>query len=141
MRKALIVGALAALLIATATALAATTTYRGAIKGDEKSSVALRVKRSDGKQQVRSFVAKDFLISCRATEARLESATISGRVRVDPRGRFEVTGSNGGQELEVTGKLAGRKHAAGTVRYSGPTIVDGQRQSCDSGKLDWRASR
>ncbi|MGH3469020.1 MAG: hypothetical protein ACRDQF_14965, partial [Thermocrispum sp.] len=72
---------------------------------------------------------------------RLESATISGRVRVDQGGEFRVTGSNGGQELEVTGRLTGRKHAKGTVRYSGPTIVDGQSQDCDSGKLDWRASR
>jgi hypothetical protein len=140
MKKAVTIGALAALLIA-ATALAATTTYRGAIKGDQKSSVTLQVKRSDGKRQMRSFVAKDFLISCRSTDARLESATISGRVRVDQRGEFRVTGSNGGQELKVTGKLTGRKHAKGTVRYSGPTIVDGQRQSCDSGKLDWLASR
>jgi hypothetical protein len=140
MKKALTIGALVTLLIA-ATALAATKTYRGGIKGDQKSSVALQVKRSDGRQQMRSFVAKDFLISCRSTDARLESATISGRVRVDRRGEFKVTGSNGGQELKVTGKLTGRKHAKGTVRYSGPTIVDGQSQSCDSGKLDWRASR
>ena len=140
MKKALTVGALAALLIA-ATALAATTTYKGEIKGDQKSSVALKVKGGDGNRQIRSFVAKDFLISCGATEARLESATISGRVRVDGKGNFKVTGSNGGQELKVTGKLTGRKHAKGTVRYSGPSIVDGQSQSCDSGKLDWRASR
>jgi hypothetical protein len=140
MKKALTVGALAALLIA-ATALAATTTYKGGIKGDQKSSVALKVKRGDGNPQIKSFVAKDFLISCRTTDARLESATISGRVRVDRKGRFKVTGDNGGQELKVTGKLTGKKHAKGTVRYSGPTVVDGQSQSCDSGKLDWRASR
>jgi hypothetical protein len=140
MKKALTIGALAALLIA-ATALAATKTYRGAIKGDKKSSVALQVKRSDGKRQVRSFVAEDFLISCRTTNARLESATISGRVRIDGRGRFRVTGSNDGREVKVTGKLTGRKRAKGTMRYSGPTIVNGQSQSCDSGKLDWRASR
>jgi hypothetical protein len=140
MKKALAIGALTAVVIA-ATALAATTTYRGAIKGDKESSVALEVKRGDGAPQMRSFIAKDFLISCRTTDARLESATISGRVRVDHRGRFKVTGSNGGQELRVTGKLTGRKHAKGTVRYSGPTIVDGQSQNCDSGKLDWRASR
>jgi hypothetical protein len=140
MRKALTIGALAALLIA-ATALAAATTYRGAIKADPKSSVALQVERSGGQRQMRSFVAKDFLISCRTTDARLESATISGRVRVDSKGRFKVTGSSRGQELKVTGKLTGRKHAKGTVSYAGPTIVDGQRQSCRSGKLDWRASR
>ena len=140
MKKALTIGALAALLIA-ATALAATKTYKGGIKGDQKSSVTLQVKGSDGKRQMRSFVAKDFLISCRATNARLESATISGRVRVDDKGKFKVTGSSGGQELKVTGRLTGKKHAKGTVRYSGPTIVDGQSQSCDSGKLDWRASR
>lgn len=140
MKKALTIGALAALVIA-ATALAATKTYRGGIKGDQKSSVTLEVKRSEGKRQMKSFVAKDFLISCGSTDARLESATISGRVRVDQRGEFRVTGSNGGQELKVTGKLTGSKHAKGTVRYSGPTIVDGQSQSCASGKLDWRASR
>lgn len=140
MKKAVTIGALAALLIA-ATALAATKTYKGGIKGDQKSSVALEVKRGDDARQMRSFVAKDFLISCRRTNARLESATISGRVRVDGRGRFKVTGSNGGQELKVTGKLTGKKHAKGTVRYSGPTVVDGQSQNCDSGKLDWRASR
>jgi hypothetical protein len=140
MRKALIIGPLAALLVA-ATAVAATTTYEGGIKGDQKSSVTLKVKRGDGNPQVKGFVARDFLISCRSTDARLESAEITGLVRVTDKGRFKVSGSSGRQELEVTGKLIGRQNAKGTVHYSGPTEVDGQNQNCDSGRLDWRASR
>ena len=140
MRKALIIGPLAALLVA-ATAVAATTTYEGGIKGDQKSSVTLKVKRGDGNPQVKGFVARDFLISCRSTDARLESAQITGLVRVTDKGRFKVSGSSGRQELEVTGKLIGRQNAKGTVHYSGPTEVDGQNQNCDSGRLDWRASR
>jgi hypothetical protein len=140
MKRTLIIGALAALLVAT-TAFAGTQTYKGAIKGDKKSSVALKVKRSDGARKVRSFVAKDFVISCRTTDARLESATITALVRVDDKGRFKVTGASGQQELKVTGKLIGKRRAKGTVRYSGPTEVDGTSQDCDSGRLDWRASR
>jgi hypothetical protein len=140
MRKTLIIAPLAALLVA-ATAVAATKTYDGGIKGDEKSSVTLKVKRGDGNPRVKSFVAKDFLISCRSTDARLESATITGLVRVSDRGRFRVTGNSGKQKLEVTGKLIGKRNAKGTVHYSGPTEVDGRNQNCDSGRLDWRAAR
>jgi hypothetical protein len=136
-----IVGALVALLAATA-ALAATRTYDGQIKGDPKSSVALNVKKlQNGDRQVRSFVAKDLLISCRSGEARLESAAIRGRVPVKRRGRFEVTGSSGEQKLTVAGKVVGKRKAEGTVHYSGPTVVDDELQACDSGKLDWVASR
>ena len=140
MRKTLIIGLVAALLVA-ATAVAATNTYEGGIKGDQKSSVTLKVKRGKGNPQVKAFVAKDFLISCRSTEARLESAEITGLVQVTDKGRFRVTGSSGRQDLEVTGKLIGKQNAKGTVHYSGPTEVDGQNQNCDSGRLDWRASR
>jgi hypothetical protein len=140
MKRALILGALAALLLA-ATAFAATKTYKGKIKGDQKSSVALTLKQKDGKASVKSFVAKDFLISCGSSEARLESATITGLVPVNDKGKFRVTGSNGGQELKVAGKVLGNNHAKGTVHYSGPTVVDGENRNCDSGKLDWSASR
>ncbi len=140
MRKTLIIGLVVALLV-PATAVAATTTYEGGIKGDQESSVKLKVKRGEGNSQVKAFVAKDFLISCRSTDARLASAEITGLVRVTDKGRFEVTGSSGEQRLAVTGRLIGRRNAKGTVRYSGPTVVDGESQECDSGKLDWRASR
>jgi hypothetical protein len=142
MPKALTIAALAALLALAATALGATTrTYKGGIEGDEPSKVTLKVKVADGERKVKSFVAKKFLISCGDEQARLESATISGLVAVDGKGRFEVKGSNEGQELKVAGDLTGKRNAAGTVRYSGPTVVDGETRDCDSGKLQWRASR
>ena len=141
MKKALTIGALAALLVIAATAMAATKTYKGAIKGDQESSVVLKVKGGDDERSVKSFVAKDFLISCNSGQARLESATITGQVKVNDKGTFHVTGSNGGQELKVDGKLIGKRNAKGTVRYSGPTLVDGENQDCDSRKLDWNASR
>jgi hypothetical protein len=143
MRKALTIGALAALLVLLAsTALAGTTrTYKGGIEGDEPSKVTLKVKVADDERKVKSFTAKKFLIACGDEQARLESATISGLVAVDGKGRFEVTGSNEGQELKVAGDLTGKRNATGTVRYSGPTLVDGETRDCDSGKLEWRASR
>ena len=101
MKKALTIGALAALLVIAATAMAATKTYKGAIKGDQESSVVLKVKGGDDERSVKSFVAKDFLISCNSGQARLESATITGQVKVNDKGTFQVTGSNDGQELKV----------------------------------------
>jgi hypothetical protein len=140
MKRALTAAVIASLLL-VATAFAATRTYKGGIVDDQRSSVALKVKHGDGNPRVKSFVAKDFLIKCRSTDARLESAMITGLVRVNDNGRFEVTGTSGKQRLAVSGKLIGKRNAKGTVRYSGPTEVDDQTQQCDSGKLDWRASR
>lgn len=137
---ATILVALVALLCA-ATALAATRTYKGQIKTDENSSVVLKVKQSDGDRFVKQFVANDFLIACDSGPATLRKAEIRGLIPVNDKRKFKVSGTNAGQVLKVTGKLTGKRNAKGTVRYSGPTPVDGVIESCDSGKLDWSASR
>jgi hypothetical protein len=116
-------------------------TYRGGVRRYPPSSVALEVKCKRGKRQVRSFVVKDLLISCPTTDARLSSAKITGAVKVNDKGKFRIKGRSGGQELKLTGKLYGKRNANGTVRYSGPTAVDGQTMECTSGKVRWRASR
>ncbi len=142
MRRALACAAAVAALAVPAAALAATKTYTGGIKGDQETSVTLKVKQGDDGRQMKSFVGKDLLISCEGdVGARLKSAKITGLVDVNDAGKFHVNGSNGGQELKVAGKLSGKHNAKGTVRYSGPTDVDGEVLDCDSGKLDWTASR
>jgi hypothetical protein len=140
MKRAILIGALVALLATTA-ALAATRTYRGAIKGDEESSVTLKVKRSEGERSFKLFAAEHFVISCDSGPKRLERAALSGLVAVNRKGRFSVEGSDGGRVLRVSGKLVGRRSAKGTVRYLGPTAVGDSIEDCDSGKLDWSASR
>jgi hypothetical protein len=140
MSKAVTIGALVAVLAATP-ALAATKTYRGAVKGDEESSVTLKLKRAHGERSVKLFAAERFLISCDSGPKRLERAALSGIVPVSGKGRFSVEGSDDGRVLRVSGKLVGKRSAKGTVRYSGPTPVGDAVEDCDSGKLDWSASR
>jgi hypothetical protein len=140
MKRTITIGALVALLWATA-ALAGTKTYSGAIKGDEESSVALKIKRSDDERAVKLFAAEHFVISCDSGPRRLERAALSGLVPVNAKGRFSVEGSDEGRILRVSGKLIGKRSARGTVRYLGPTPVGEAVESCDSGKLDWSASR
>lgn len=140
MKRALTIGILVALVAASA-ALAGTNTYRGAIKGDDPSSVTMKVKQKDGERALKSFVAKNVLISCDSGPAKLKSAAIRGLIPVNDKGKFRVSGTSAGQVLRVSGKLIGKRNAKGTVRYFGPTPVDGATESCDSGKLDWAASR
>jgi hypothetical protein len=140
MSKTVTIGALVAVLAATP-ALAATKTYRGAVKGDEESSVTLKLKRAHGERSVKLFAAERFLISCDSGPKRLERAALSGVVPVSDKGRFSVEGSDDGRVLRVSGKLMGKRSAKGTVRYSGPTPVGDAVEDCDSGKLDWSASR
>ncbi len=140
MKRALTIGILVAL-VAAAAALAGSTTYRGAIKGDQPSSVTMKVKEEQGERAVKSFAAKDFLISCDSGPAKLKRAAISGLIPVNDKGKFSVSGTSAGQVLRVSGKLIGKRNAKGTVRYFGPTPVDDVAENCDSGKLDWSASR
>ncbi len=140
MRRTLAIAAVIVLVVAVE-ASAGSRTYRGTIEGDEPSSISLLVKRSDGQRQVKGFAAKRFLIACDNGPATLARAAISGVIAVNSKGRFEINGSDGGQELRVAGKLIGKRGAEGTMRYSGPTLVDGQTRECDSRKLRWTAAR
>lgn len=128
-------------LVTVPAAFAASQTYEGAVKGDDESSVSLKVNEEDGARVVRSFVAKDFAIRCEGTDARLSSAKITGSVPVNDANRFKIEGKDGRIEFNVVGKLKGKRSAKGTFTYEGPTEVDGETLDCDSGKLDWKASR
>lgn len=139
-KAATAIAALCALLLAAA-ALAGTKTYRGAIKGDDESAITLKVKRVDGERALKLFAAEHFVISCESGPRRLERASLGGLIPVSGKGKFKVEGSDDERVLRLSGKLVGRRSAKGTVRYLGPTEVDGELESCDSGKLDWKASR
>lgn len=128
-------------LVAVPAAFAASKTYEGTVTGDDESSVLLKVNDEDGARVVRSFVAKDFAIKCEGTDARLSSAKITGSVPVNDANRFKIEGEDGKIEFTVVGKLKGKKSAKGTFTYEGPTVVDGDTLDCDSGKLEWKASR
>lgn len=129
-------------LVAVPTAFAASTTYEGTVTGDDEASVSLKVKSEGGERIVRAFVARDFAIKCeKSTAARLSSAKITGEVLVNDSNRFRIEGQDGKVEFSVAGKLKGKRSAKGTFSYEGPTEVDGNRLDCDSGNLDWKASR
>lgn len=140
MKRVLMTGALIAIL-ATTLAFAATKTYKGQVKNDQGSSTTLKVKTTDGERALRLFAARDFQIACDSGIKSLKRAAITGLVPISERGRFRVSGTNAGQVLRVSGKLIGKRNAKGTVRYFGPTPVGEELEDCDSGKLDWTASR
>lgn len=120
----------------------ASNVYDGTVTGDDKSSVVLKVKEEGGDRIVRSFVARDFAIKCEGnTPARLSSAKISGSVPVNGANRFKIEGEDGRIAFSVAGKLKGKNSAKGIFTYEGPTQVDGDSLDCDSGKLEWKASR
>jgi hypothetical protein len=129
-------------LVAVPAAFAASNTYEGTVTGDSESSVVLKVGEEDGTRVVRAFTARDFAIKCeKGTQARLSSAKITGAVQVNDSDRFRIEGQDGKVEFTVAGKLKGKRSAKGTFSYEGPTEVDGDRLDCDSGNLDWKASR
>ncbi len=141
MNRVIAAAATVALVVVPA-AFAASNTYEGAVTGDEESSVQLKVGKEDGVRFVPSFVARDFSIKCEGnTRARLSSAKVSGSVPVNGADRFKIEGKDGRIEFIVAGKLKGKRSAKGTFTYTGPTEVDGETLDCDSGKLDWKASR
>lgn len=141
-KTAFTITALLALLVAAAVAVAAISTYDGRIEHDAKSSIAVELRDRQGERSLKSFVAEDFLISCESGQARLERAAIRGLAKINGRGKFEVRETTSeDQVLAVIGRLRGENRVRGTMRYSGPTIVNGATQSCDSGKLDWKARR
>lgn len=134
--------ALALALLAATPAGATTRTLEGSFHDDPESAVALRVKHSHGEWSVRAFSAEQILISCQqATTARLSSASIEGRAPVGEKGRFSLRGRDGDRRVKLAGRLVDRRTARGSFHYSGPTEVDGETLDCDSGGLDWSASR
>lgn len=142
MKRALAIAAAAAVLAAPTAASAAVRAYDGKIKGDAEATVTLKVAGKRDSREVRFFGTENLLIECEGGEqARLKSATITGEAAVDEDDRFAIKGTSGGQRFKVAGKLKGKRAAKGTVRYSGPTNVDGSQLDCDSGKLGWKASR
>jgi hypothetical protein len=142
MRRTLCLVLAATLAFASATALAASRTYRGGIEGDPESSLTLKVKKGDGDRFMTGFVARNFAISCDGPgDARLRSAALTGATRVTGNDRFSVTAENETQKLVVAGELLGKRAARGSLRYSGLTEVDDRERECASGRLSWRASR
>ncbi len=140
MKRALTIAVVLTLVVA-ATGFAGTRTYRGAIESDDTSSIAVKVKRNGGEAEVKAFVAKQFQITCDNGPATLARAAISGVIPVNDKNRFEIEGSDGGRVLKIAGKLIGKRAAAGSMRYSGPTAVDGEIRECDTRKLRWKAGR
>lgn len=126
--------------LAAAAALAATRTYRGEIDGDPKATVRLNVDRDD--DAVVGFKVKQLFLACDGgVEARLGTALIDGEATIGDRGRFKLKGEDPKLKLAVRGRLLGKRRAEGTVVYSGPTTVGGQRRDCTSGKVGWTAKR
>jgi len=128
--------------VAAGAALASTSRYRGELDRNPMTRVTLRVDRDDGDRVVVGFKVKRLLISCDgAADARLGRAEIRGEATVADRGRFKLKGGDPILRMAVKGKLAGKRRAHGTVRYSGLTNVGGEELECASGKRAWSAKR
>lgn len=141
MRRAIACAAATAALVLPAGAHAASL-YTGSVKGDEKAPVELKVSGKGDARVVRSFSVEQLRIKCESgVRARLGGASLSGRAAVSDEGRFALKGTEGEVAVVLKGKLRGKKRATGTIRYFGPTTVDGETLDCASGKVRWRASR
>jgi hypothetical protein len=132
-----------ALSLATS-AVASARVYTGTIVNDGATTVSLTVEKRDGQRTVTEFSARNFMISCDdGVQARLD-AEITGSTNIRE-GHFAVKAGNGAQVVALTGSLVGSTQATGTVRYSGLTKVivgeTSERLDCDSGRLQWKASR
>ena len=119
--------------------------YEGSFSGSGILSFKVE-KRQDGKKIV-NFKFRDLLVTCGATP-KLTSGGLSFGVPVD-KNRFStkaVSGdpSNPRSSRTLKGELNRRK-ADGTLRVFGSKVNVGgdppERDECDSGTVDWDASR
>ncbi|MGH2954014.1 MAG: hypothetical protein ACRDK9_08345 [Solirubrobacterales bacterium] len=130
-----------AILVVPVAALAATKTYRGAVKGDPETSLKLRVEKEQGSRFFKAFAVQDLAIECDdGLEARLRSARVDGRAPLGDRGRFATRGESDRQVVRLKGKVRSRR-ASGTLRLSGSIGVEGETRDCRSGKVRWSAER
>ena len=130
-----------ALVGTTATASAATQTYRGEIMGDDKALVQLKVEVGGKRRILTEFTVRKFPLECQeGTNARLQSAELAGRATISRKGRFRLEASNADQQLGIRGRLK-RGNMKGRVNYSGLTeFADGMRE-CQAERLRWTATR
>jgi hypothetical protein len=139
--KILCVGAtLAGTLLVAAAVQAATPQqlFTGKLESQPDSVVRMKTGANNG-FAVRVFGVHDFTVDCGGSDGTIKRATIKGRVPIGNKGRFHGRDDNGETVLNVRGEIDGRK-ASGTFRFSG-TIEDqdGNKQDCDSGRLNWSA--
>ena len=138
---------LIALLVAAALAsssLAATGSYLGSISTAADSSVEFVVKRSErsGKRvvRVRQIAVGGLPVSCSdGTEGRVDvnadsSALVAKR-------RFRFSGGSQSRTFIFRGALQAGGTGSGKLRLSGLLKIEGSTRSCDSGTLQWSASR
>ncbi len=142
-------GAIAAILLVPAAALAASQTYSGPADRDPATTITIKVKRDAGKRYLTLARAENLAISCSggSVQARLTEAEVSGRVKVR-RGAFSTraTAPAGSPTVVVNGKIVQRT-IKGTFRYFGSTEIEDDNpetphtQSCHSGEVAYTVKR
>jgi hypothetical protein len=134
MTKAGVLSIVLAGVIATA-ALAGKKTYEGTLGAN--GSVNFTVKKKDGKSKVTGFEFDELDGTCSQGIVHIKGA-FPDKAKVN-NGNFKLTNDRGTFTEVAKGKIAG-KEASGTLQVSGD-IVPGQLDDCETGKVQWTASR
>jgi hypothetical protein len=147
-----VVAALAAFVLASASATGAVTPIRGSYSGattaDEPFSMVIKTKKAGPRLRPKSKriasvgdVMSAVPVSCNSGENRSERVGFPGPLHVGGSGRFGVTGiaqSNDSDRVttKVAGRFSGRRRASGTLSYRG-----GFAGEFCSGAITWTATR
>lgn len=133
-------GALAIPLVA----MAATTGYKGEVKGDGNSKLTFKVIKNGNKERVDLPKVKNLDATCDSGDQEVDVTFGSvDNAKVNGQGEFSFDNSGGDYVATFEGKLKG-KNGSGTLQFSGPTTFNDpspHTEQCDSGVVDWSAKK
>jgi hypothetical protein len=118
--------------------------YAGKI--DPSGTVSFTLRKKDGQRDILQFAWQELPVKCNGkpytTTGRLDFA-----IEVRDR-KFKARGVLGDHDKPkaravVKGKLKGKRRAVGTIEVDGSRLPtnDNENRNCESGLLDWKASR
>lgn len=109
-----------------------------------QKSGQLTVISKKGKLFVQVINAPSHFVKCTGTAAQPEEMNpgfdgqfgLGGPYKVSKKGKFSGSSRSGTRVQSFTGKFTSKRKASGTLR-----VRIGDKRSCDSGPVKWRASR
>lgn len=120
-----------------------TTTYVGAVPGDENAVVQLQVKRKHHRLTIRDGAGWTALdVACENEKQAELDTTFNFDAKVRKDGRFKLDASDEDSSIYLKGALGKGGVAQGTLRLD--DLVDlgrGDVRKCDSGVEKWSAKR
>ena len=118
--------------------------YAGKI--DPSGTVSFTLRKKDGQRDVLRFAWQELPVNCNG-KPRTTYGKLDFKIEVEDR-RFKARGVLGDPDKPdaravVKGELKGRRRAVGTIEVDGSELPtnDGETRNCESGVLDWKASR